>query len=645
MGSGSHAATRAVRYSRETLGARLRLLMVEDSAEDAELILFEIRRGGYRVEPFRVQTAEELRAALVSATWDLILSDWSMPRFSALEALALVKNTGLDVPFIIVSGTIGEDTAAQALHAGAHDFLLKERLARLLPAIDRLLREAADRHESHARFKTLVESMDDIVYTLDAERRHDGVFGRWVEHFGLTPAHFLGRTTREILGPDAAEAHETAIEAAFSGQQRVLYEWSAPDAAGERFFQTSLSPIRSPEGAVTGVVGVGRDITGQRRLQDQLALSDRMASLGMLAAGVAHEINNPLSALLAHLDLGLRQLRFLQTDEPRPEITEIMGDLGDAREAAARIREIARDLRVFSRGDEEEKRPVDLERVLDSSLRLAENEIRHKAQVVTRYGKAPLVLGNESRLGQLFLNLLVNAAHAIPEGQAEPSEIRVTTSTDARGRATATIEDTGCGMPPEVLRRLFTPFFTTKAIGEGTGLGLTICHRIVEAHGGEISVESKIGVGTIFAVALPAAAEEPSPAAIPRRPRTYAGKRGRILVIDDEPAIVSVMRRFLSAEHEVTGTSDAHAALEMLRAGQRFDVILCDVMMPSLNGMTFYRELASSAPDQAKRVIFLTGDVFNPEVRDFLDGLDNARVEKPFDIATMSALVNERVGS
>lgn len=253
-----------------------------------------------------------------------------------------------------------------------------------------------------------------------------------------------------------------------------------------------------------------RDLTERKRLEAQLVMADRLASVGRLAATVGHEINNPLAFVLANLELSLERLGAGAVDAERAgEIAEM---LREAREGAERVRHIVRDLKVFSRGDTEERAAVDPRRVIDSCANMAKGEIRPRARLVKRYGATPRVLANEARLGQVLLNLLVNAAHAIPEDAPEVHEITVTTSTDERGRVVIDVRDTGSGIPDEVKKHIFEPFFTTKTGGLGTGLGLSICQNIVAALGGEITVESEVGRGTAFRVVLPPAPDSEPPA-------------------------------------------------------------------------------------------------------------------------------------
>ncbi len=259
-----------------------------------------------------------------------------------------------------------------------------------------------------------------------------------------------------------------------------------------------------------------RDLTDRKRMENQLIFAGRMAAVGTLAAGVAHEINNPLAYIVANIDFARHQIttvasrlsRSAAGGGPAHVLDETGEALTEARQGAERVRNIVRDLRVFARGDEEQSGPVAIRRVLDSSINIAWNEIRHRARLVKDYGDTPMVEGNESRLGQVFLNLLLNAAHAIPEGETERNEIRVSTRTDAAGRAVVEVRDSGMGIPTEIRERIFDPFFTTKPAGEGTGLGLWICSGILAALGGEVRVDSEIGRGSTFRVTLPPAVME-----------------------------------------------------------------------------------------------------------------------------------------
>jgi signal transduction histidine kinase/CheY-like chemotaxis protein len=393
----------------------------------------------------------------------------------------------------------------------------------------------------------------------------------------------------------------------------------------------------------TGAVFVFHDVTKEKASQEQLMISDRMASVGMLAAGVAHEINNPLGAALLNLESTHEILTRPPEARDEKELTIAMRD---ARSAVDRVREIVRDLKLFSRHEDGAKDRADVKEALESSLRMAFNEIRHRAGVVKQYGDAPIVMGSESRLGQVFLNLLVNAAQAIPEGNIEGNTIRISIATDAQGRAVVEVSDTGAGIRPEDIPNLFTPFFTTKPPGIGTGLGLPICQRIIAQMGGDIQVESQMGKGSTFRVILPPAAgttdgRSMRVPAISSAPPAH--RRGRVLVVDDEEMLAAAIRRVLSRQHDVVTTTRAEDALSKLRAGETFDVIFSDLMMPQITGMELFERISKEFPEHAPRVVFLTGGAFTQAARDFLAKVPNPTLEKPIDRQSLLALVTERV--
>jgi CheY-like chemotaxis protein/two-component sensor histidine kinase len=298
---------------------------------------------------------------------------------------------------------------------------------------------------------------------------------------------------------------------------------------------------------------------------------------------------------------------------------------------------------LFSRAEEERITSVEIESVIKSTLRLAHNEIKHRARLVEELHAHAHVRGNESRLGQVFLNLIVNAAQAIPEGRANENEIRIVTSRDGRGNAVVEISDTGCGIPDELAKQLFAPFITTKPVGVGTGLGLTICQRIVTGFGGEISFESRVGHGTKFRVTLPIDESSTQDVPSPTAPAAPATRRGRVAVIDDDVSLGVLLKRLLQRDHDVFTFNSASAALTHFEQDRAFDVVLCDLMMPVITGVELYERMRVSAPELAERTVFLTGGAFTSEAREFLERVPNPNIAKPFDIVALRALVNQRV--
>jgi len=635
----------------------LRLLLVEDSDEDAFLLLRELSRT-YTITHCQVCTRAGMGAAL-EEPWELVISDWSMPDFSGLEAFSMVRDAGLDLPFVIVSGTIGEDIAVDALKAGVHDFMSKGKLARLVPTIDRELREvqvrkrqreadvaltlqAREIERSERLLRSVLDSVPDAVIVAGDQ----GQLLTWnaaaAELLGVDhdkpwtqPLMYLADRVTQV--PPEEHPVVQALHGIAVDRQEQFVKLDHRDAGS--WMSVSARPLHD-EAGVDGAVAVFRDMSTERASQEQLMISDRMASIGMLAAGVAHEINNPLAAVIANLDLAIAELAHMQTTGPMTEVNEM---LEDARAASDRVKHIVRDLKIFSRHEETTDDPVDVHQMLDSTLRMAWNEIKHRAKLVKDYGDTlPLVRGSESRLGQVFLNLIINAAQAIPEGNASRNQIKVRT-TAGPTHVDVEVSDTGTGMSVDTVRHLFTPFFTTKPQGVGTGLGLSISHRIVTSLGGELKIDSELGRGTSVHVVLPIAAiAEPEPLAISRE-KASATRRARVLVVDDEVVITTTVRRLLSADHDVVTATRAVEAFQRIEAGERFDLILCDLMMPQMTGMELHDRIVQIAADQAARMVFLTGGAFTPTARQFLDRVPNQRIEKPFDAQHLRVLVNDRV--
>jgi signal transduction histidine kinase/ActR/RegA family two-component response regulator len=392
-----------------------------------------------------------------------------------------------------------------------------------------------------------------------------------------------------------------------------------------------------------------RDVTEHKHVGARLALADRMASVGTLAAGVAHELNNPLAYVSANLsflsDRVVRAGELLAGRRPEPEDADLAAQLGDAvrdaRDGCDRMRMIVRDLKTFSRPDDDHTGPVDLGRVIDAAVNMAWNGIKHRAKLVKDVAGLPPVHGNESRLGQVFLNLLMNAAQSLPEGHADGNHIRVSGAVLPDGRVLVEVKDTGCGIPAEHLARIFDPFFTTKPPGVGTGLGLSICHSIVGAFGGEIQVQSEPGKGSTFRVVL-----RPAGAARARPAGEVAGApaaRARILVVDDEAMVGSVLARTLRTEHDVQVVTSARAALDLLASGERYDLVLSDLLMPEMTGMDLHEAIEARDADLAQRMVFLTGGAFTPAAREFLVRKQVVCIEKPFEVTALRATLARKL--
>jgi PAS domain S-box-containing protein len=577
-------------------------------------------------------------------------------RVRAVQWAALERGEGFEVAYRIVraDGEVREllsrgvvvrasDGSATGLCGTTHDVTERRRV-----------------EAERARLAAVFASSSDAMLITSPQ----GVIESWNEGaermYGFTAEEVRGRHVTLLYPPVRRGEHAELVERLKRDGHVQDFETVRLRKDGMQIeVSVALVLVRDPAGKVLGVAAITRDITERKKLAARLLLADRMVTMGTLASGVAHEINNPLGYILGNLGFLARGLAELGAafeglsgiitgveSEVRPTLEDMAETLAEARQGAERVRDIVRDLKTFSRPEEGGRERVNVRRVLESSFNVAWMEIRHRARLAKQFGDVPAVEASESRLGQVFLNLLVNAAQAIPEGGASgvDNEVRVTTRTDARGWAVVEVGDTGVGIPAESLGRIFDAFYTTKPVGIGTGLGLSICRDIARSLGGEIEVESTPGVGSTFRVLLPPARAEAAASAGSATPAVLRpGRRGRVLIVDDDPMVLASLRRSVSAEHDAVPVASAHAALAELAAGQSFDAIVCDLMMPEMTGMELYDALVRTSPEHARRMIFLTAGAFSPRARQFLERVPNPCLEKPYDQLSLSAAIRERV--
>jgi signal transduction histidine kinase len=411
----------------------------------------------------------------------------------------------------------------------------------------------------------------------------------------------------------------------------------------------------------------------RHQMSNRLIESERLASLGRLAAAVGHEINNPLAFVMMNLSQSIEELRAPNRPQGCPELppsqvaeelqalrTRLVGVtdmLEDCLIGGERMRVTVGNLQRLSRQGKPERVPLDVNKLIDESISIVWNQIRHRARLIKTYGVLPQLRGNSAAIGQVFLNLLVNAAQAIPEGEGEKHEIRISTrvegSDDVPGgpgaEAVIEIRDTGRGMGPEVVGHVFEPFFTTKPMGQGTGLGLSISRETISEHHGRITVESTVGTGTAFRIYLPVRdplEDQRSGRVAPPWSATsdrLGQSRGRVLVVDDEMLLGRSIKNALSDEHDTLVVERASEALGRLDRGEIFDLILCDVVMPDLGGAEFYQTVTTRWPEAAPRIVFMTGGAFTPETVAFMEHLPNRVLYKPFKLDSLKTLIRERM--
>jgi len=462
---------------------------------------------------------------------------------------------------------------------------------------------------------------------------------RFVELIGSSKRNLIGLNTRTLSNRAIVQAIERAL-----GGERAAYDGEYVSVTGNRksVVRVLMEPIIGESG-VKGCVGMVEDMTEQRRAEEVAGRAERLAALGTLAAGVVHEVQNPLSFVAASIELALRQA----DDANALDAAALRQALANAREGAARVAAIVRELKMFAKSDEAKREPADVVSAVEAALLLVHGQLTERARLELDLVPTARVVASEPRLVQLFANLLVNAVEAIPDGAPQDNRVRVSTRPDG-DRVRIEVEDTGRGIATQDTERIFEPFWTDRP--SSMGLGLSTCHGIVTAAGGEIFVanDRPPGVrGAKLVVLLPAASSPPdagrvSPSTAPRDDTESV--RGRVLIVDDEERLATTLKLALTHAHDVDVATRGRRAIELISDDSNdYDVILCDLMLPDVSGIDVYLAATTRRADLAPRFVFLTGGAFQERTRDFLQSVPNARLEKPFDLDTLERLIAERV--
>ncbi|MEJ7735209.1 MAG: PAS domain S-box protein [Polyangiaceae bacterium] len=514
--------------------------------------------------------------------------------------------------------------------------------------------ETTELERSAERYRVLMESADDAILLADLESaQFVEVNPAACRMFGYEAGELRGLTATGLIAPgqeDLATAISRALlERGRSWQPNVKLQrrdgscfhgetrMTVFEAAGKKLY---TAVIRDVSERVMREDALARSYQEIHEAQAQVVHQGRLAAVGELAAGVAHEINNPSSYIMLNL-IEARRLVATLPPGPASPATELAGLVEESIDGVRRIATIVKDLRTFGRLDADEPALLDMNDVVRVACRMAQNELRHRAELSMDLAQTRAVHGHSGKLCQIVINLLVNAAHAL-DG-ATRAERRVSVRTRAVDDGVAVeVRDTGAGMPPEVRARVFEPFFTTKQTGQGTGLGLPLCAKIAAEHGGRIDIESEEGCGTTVTLWLPASIEV-APASTSRRaslPVPALTARPRILVIDDEPLVLKSLARALRSFGEVTACRGGRAAMVELCAGLMVDVVVCDLMMPDLDGPATYQAITASWPALRERFVFCTGGVFTPRAHEFMNSVQSPFLSKPVTLDALERAIS-----
>jgi PAS domain S-box-containing protein len=584
----------------------LTALFVEDSADDAELLAYELRAAGLEVCWTRVETEAGFRAHL-GPQLDIILSDFSLPRFSTPRALVVLREFRLEVPLVIVSGTIGEERAVEMLKAGATDYVLKSNLKRLPSVVRRAIaetRERTARRRMELQLKVHTTALEAAANGILITDQHGTIL--FANHAfagmsGCSQEQLLGTSARLLKSAEHGDSFYRELWATILAgrvwQGRITNR--RPDG-GLGHEELTITPVKDAGGGITHYIAVKQDVTERARLEEQLRQSQKMESIGLLAGGVAHDFNNLLTVIQGHAAL-------LGADHQLPAtLHESAEEILLATERAASL---TRQLLAFSRRQILQPRRLNLNEVLDSVTKMLRRLLGENISLQLRPSPKPAwVQADQGMLEQVLINLAVNARDAMPQGgtllvkvsreQIDETYVGLNPQALPGDYNCISVSDTGCGIPPEVLPRIFEPFFTTKGVGKGTGLGLGTVYGIVKQHYGWLTVYSEIGRGTAFRIYLPAV---PAGTDRPAEPAAPAVKRGQetILVVEDEATLRALIRQVL--EHygyTVIEAGTGRAALEAWRkhAGG-IDLLLTDIIMPDhMTGFELAQMLQAGQP-------------------------------------------------
>jgi two-component system cell cycle sensor histidine kinase/response regulator CckA len=606
----------------------IRILLAEDSADDAAVVVHALRRAGY--EPVITQVHDRARyLAALDTEQDAIVSDYAMRQFSCAAALALMKARGLDLPFIVVSGTIDEDAAVAILRAGAHDFVTKQNLARLGPALDRELLDAKNRADRRRAEQSLAHQRDFLRLVLDTNpglvyvKDSSGCFSL----ANKAVADLYGTTVDELAGKSEADFNPRVDEVvrARAVEHQVISTGQAvfipaevvtdPNTGSARWFEVRRVPLTTPDTNVRHVLGIASEITDRKTIEDALKFSEdqlrqaqKMEAVGQLAGGVAHDFNNLLTAILGYTALLL---------EAADRYPELIPDLEEIKRAGERAGALTRQLLTFSRKQIVQPKIINLNDVIAELEKMLGRVIGEDIRLdAIKAADLRHVKADPNQIEQILMNLAVNARDAMPRGGV----LRIETKNDTMVSdprqppmgarlpcVTLTVSDTGVGIPAEIRDRIFEPFFTTKSLGKGTGLGLSTVYGIVTQSGGVIAVESERNRGTAFSIRFPAVdlpAADESRMTPPIQP--HAGTE-TILLVEDEPGVRHLVHRVLSGRgYDVLEARDAAQALEISTDyPDQIHLLLSDIVMPGLSGADLAQRIIAQRADL--RVLYMSG--------------------------------------
>jgi two-component system cell cycle sensor histidine kinase/response regulator CckA len=599
-----------------------KLLVLEDSSRDLDLLRARLEDEAFECELVLARKQTEFETAIKQAPFDLIISDYNLPDYDGLSALRFAHEKLPDVPFIFLSGTLGEERAIESLQEGAADYIVKNKPARLVPAIRRAL-EQADEHrerlkaeqallESEERFRQLAEQSDDGFWFMALNpKRFIYVSPAMTKIWGLPEEKFYNdpQAWLAAVHPEDRSRVQQAFEGWLSGGDATLlheYRVVRPDGS-VRWVEASGTLIYDEAGKAIRVSGIDRDITEQKQAEERFLRTQRLESIGTLASGVAHDLNNILVPILMAAPL----LREEMAEEEREKLLALVES------SAERGASVVRQMLTFARGTDGNRLLLQPIYLLEEVTKIAQRTFPKSIAIRANYtDDVRTIEADPTQLHQVLLNLCVNARDAMPDGgtltlsaanfNVDNHYASMTPGAKPGPHVLLEVTDTGIGIPREIIDKIFDPFFTTKGVGKGTGLGLSTVLGIVKSHGGFLNASSEPGRSS-FKIFLPAIGDADSPIhtasgeAIPR------GNGETILVVDDEPFFREVAETVLTKHgYKTLLAEDGIEALALFaRHSKKIAVVVADIVMPFMDGLTLCRTLRKMEP--GIKIIISTG--------------------------------------
>jgi two-component system, cell cycle sensor histidine kinase and response regulator CckA len=631
----------------ESKSEGVRILFLEDNLLDYELVSAGLEQEGVRCHIVHAKSQSAFEKAFSEGAFDLVLSDYSVPGYSGLAALKHVRATSELLPFIILSGTLSEEQAVEILKAGATDYIIKGRLNRLAPAIERALDEVAQQRELRAHEEqihaqaALLDKARDAIVLVDMEQR--------IEYWNKSAERIFGWGRKEVLGeplglfftgPSAINRNSAMDEVVSRGEWRG--EFPVQTKTGKRIIVESRWTLMRDPGAAQpkGILLINTDITEKKDIEAQFLRAQRIETIGSLSGGIAHDLNNALSPIIMASELLSEEVK---TDSGARMLEMVRG-------SARRCADMVRQILTFSRGAGQGWELIDPKKIIDELTGLSRETFPRLITIEAKYeSNLHPFLGNVTQLHQVLMNLLINARDAMPRG----GEIRLgARNVILKNRETKmlprpahgpyiniSVTDTGTGIAPEIMDRIFEPFFTTKEVGKGTGLGLSTVHSILKAHGGFLELRSAVGKGSTFDLFFPAAVlreevveeRESAPPAIGRE---------QILLVDDEAGLLAIVKSTLETYgYHVRTASDGLEALDILeRSGKEIDLVITDWVMPLMSGTELLRRIRALAP--SIKVIIASGSSMMDK-QEFQDFSIQGVLEKPYNTEALLARIRQ----